>query len=64
MPQYHESVVEMTNKNLLGRFTIIGGDVDNGGRSVISAASTKYLVLLGEMNSESKYWRMTIHLVG
>ena len=62
MPSYHESSVEMMNKNSSGRVIVIGGEVYDDGKYAIKEVNTKYLVLLGVTNSKSYSWRMTMHL--
>ena len=62
MPPYHCSSVKMMNKNSLGRLAMIGGEVDDEGKSAIKEANSKALVLFGVTNSRSYSYGTTIHL--
>ena len=52
IPSYHGSSVEMTNNNSSRILIVIGGEVDDEGKSAIKESNAKYLVLLGVTNSK------------
>ena len=62
MSPYHGSSVDMKNRKSLGRSSLGGDDVVNGGISIMTMASMSAFVLFGETNSKLNSWRTTTHL--
>ena len=53
MSPYHGSSTDMMNRKSSGRSFLGGGEVVDGGISVMSAASASAFMLFGETNSKS-----------